>query len=122
MSCTSLEVLKVLIGVKRLNVLIILIFLKAQNRGGLIVLIQEKRGKRSRVGRARTHHGILRKRYSECPVLYGADVGVMELTVSVLGEQAELAAVMLVFVIVSCPVTSTQLPMGGYDAGKFCSA
>jgi len=56
------------------------------------------------------------------PVLYGEFVGVMEVTLRVLGEQAaELAAAMLVFVILSCPVTSTQLPIGGYDAGKFCS-
>jgi hypothetical protein len=56
------------------------------------------------------------------PVLYGAYVGVMEVTLRVLGEQeAELAAAMLVFVILSCPVTSTQLPMDGYDAGRFCS-
>jgi hypothetical protein len=48
--------------------------------------------------------------------------GVMEVTLRVLGEQAaELAAAMLVFVIRSCPVTSTQLPTGGVDAGKFCS-
>jgi hypothetical protein len=48
--------------------------------------------------------------------------GVMEVTLRVLGEQAaELAAVMLVFVILSCPVTSTQLPTGGVDVGKFCS-
>ena len=56
------------------------------------------------------------------PVIYGGYVGVMEVTLRVLGEQAaELAAAMVVFVILSCPVTSTQLPMGGYDAGKFCS-
>ena len=46
----------------------------------------------------------------------------MEATARVLGEHAELAAVMLVSVIVSCPVTSTQLPIGGYDAGRFCNA
>ena len=46
----------------------------------------------------------------------------MEVTARVLGEHAELATVMLVSVIVSCPVTSTQLPMGGYEAGKFCNA
>ena len=48
--------------------------------------------------------------------------GVMDVTLRVLGEQAaELAAVVLVFVILSCPVMSTQLPMGGTEGGKFCS-
>lgn len=56
------------------------------------------------------------------PVIYGGYVGVIEVTLRVLGEQeAELAAAMLVFVIFSCPVTSTQLPMDGYDVGRFCS-
>ena len=53
---------------------------------------------------------------------YGMFAGVMDVTLRVLGEQAaELAAVMLVFVILSCPVMSTQLPMGGTEGGKFCS-
>ncbi len=46
----------------------------------------------------------------------------MELTVRVFGEQAELAAERFVLVMDSCPITLTQLPIGGDDAGKFCKA
>ncbi len=55
-------------------------------------------------------------------MLYGAEAGVMEVTVRVLGEQAELATARFELVMDSCPVMLTQLPMGGYDAGKFCKA
>lgn len=55
-------------------------------------------------------------------MLYGAEVGAMELTVRVFGEQAELAAERFVLVMDSCPITLTQLPIGGDDAGKFCKA
>jgi len=46
----------------------------------------------------------------------------MEVTVRVLGEQAELATARFELVMDSRPVTLTQLPMDGYDAGKFCNA
>ena len=51
----------------------------------------------------------------------GAFVCVMDETVSVSGEQEAEFALRLVFAMLSCPITFTQLPIEGYDDGKFCN-
>jgi len=56
-----------------------------------------------------------------CGVADGAFVGVMDETVSVFGEQEAEFALRLVFAMFSCPMTFTQLPIVGYDDGKFCN-
>jgi len=45
----------------------------------------------------------------------------MDETVSVFGEQETEFALRLVFVMLSCPMAFAQLPIDGYDDGKFCN-
>jgi hypothetical protein len=54
---------------------------------------------------------------------YGGDAAAIEITLMVLGEQeAALALTMLVLEMLSCPVTYTQVPIVGYEVGRFCRA